>query len=845
MQVYAMKLHNFLRFGEVNNTIVFDLTAQQKKAIAIGETSMDDIYASVTSDPIGHINRAKRRGLESQIGIIGLVNGDPGSSNGVGKSTLMEAICYAHYEKIVRKTANSDKIEKSGLSVVTKLDGKYPKGMSESYVEEYFEDNGCVYRIKRGKSFSKNHITKTPIAEFECIGKEEIDNMGSHRTGDTKDSISDVITMDYDVFVNSQMFGQSDAGKYLTGTDKVKKEMLISLLRLENVVIGCLELLRKKKNAQEKKVSSIKSNIEFLEGMFCKAYAKYMEEDQKAFETSMPDGLLKKLDEVRSRANARIVLCDQKTVEIQEEMDVLTKSDKLKNIDRIKEDIKRVQVEKESKMADRNQRLSDWDELKKSVASEVDRIGSEINSKTNRIAKECKLVDEVKKQIDGFDLSECGRKLEIIDKAKAEKPVIEEKLSQNIEKREELVKGLAGLKTRVQSAQDEIGALQGQIEHIKDGEDFTCDKCKSKVSKEHVLAEIKKNQDIIDVLSSDMGRDFSKKTKMEDEISNLRVQISKIDKYIVAEGKIVGEIETNKAVQERLKSMLANQKTLEEEVAGLKEQLKVAETKRTEYTLKVEEIALKFDVDIAAIDKRIERVQNDFTNAKQEAKEVEDKIAEHKAMIEKISTAKTEASERLGFLDREIGAHNQLRVQLDGKRTEYIEEFKVFNRYELLESVYGLDGIQTRIVKKYLPLLNVYIKEFLDILSRGTIGVKMVINDKSKIDMVITGAGADSYEMLSGGEKMIVRLAVDIGMALLAFSRSAQKPEIVCLDEIFAPLDNNNVEAVFKMLERLQDKFSRVIIITHDPQIQERLKSNIIIEKGAGALGMSEIRRIE
>ena len=46
-------------------------------------------------------------------------------ANGSGKSSVMESICYAHYEKIIRKTANTDKVEKAGLAVVTKINGKY------------------------------------------------------------------------------------------------------------------------------------------------------------------------------------------------------------------------------------------------------------------------------------------------------------------------------------------------------------------------------------------------------------------------------------------------------------------------------------------------------------------------------------------------------------------------------------------------------------------------------------------------------------------------------------------------------------------------------------------------
>jgi DNA repair exonuclease SbcCD ATPase subunit len=47
------------------------------------------------------------------------------------------------------------------------------------------------------------------------------------------------------------------------------------------------------------------------------------------------------------------------------------------------------------------------------------------------------------------------------------------------------------------------------------------------------------------------------------------------------------------------------------------------------------------------------------------------------------------------------------------------------------------------------------------------------------------------------------------------------------------------------MLRKLQDKFSRVLIITHKLEIKEKLHTNIIIEKSAGKFGMSEIKRIE
>jgi len=79
------------------------------------------------------------------------------------------------------------------------------------------------------------------------------------------------------------------------------------------------------------------------------------------------------------------------------------------------------------------------------------------------------------------------------------------------------------------------------------------------------------------------------------------------------------------------------------------------------------------------------------------------------------------------------------------------------------------------------------------------------------VDIAIHGGTASTYPMLSGGEKMVVRLATDIGLAMLSFSHCAQKPEIICLDEIFGPLDDAHTGMVFDLLEQLKSKFNRVL----------------------------------
>jgi DNA repair exonuclease SbcCD ATPase subunit len=137
-----------------------------------------------------------------------------------------------------------------------------------------------------------------------------------------------------------------------------------------------------------------------------------------------------------------------------------------------------------------------------------------------------------------------------------------------------------------------------------------------------------------------------------------------------------------------------------------------------------------------------------------------------------------------------------------------------------------------------------YVKEFLDTLSNGKLLVNLFINDKSKVDMEITGGTADNYVMLSGGEKMVVRLAVDVGLSLLSFSRTSKTPDMICLDEIFGPLDPEHTKSVFKMLGNLKDRFKKVFLISHKSEIQSLVENNIIVEKSSGNRGLSRITGI-
>ena len=383
MQSYAIKMFNFLRFGEIENSLVFDLSDEQKKAIKNKTLTMDSIYDEVMKNPLRHVSDVKARGIEHILGISGSRNGDPTFSNGAGKSSVLEAICYVRYDRIVRRSATDhDKVEKAGLSVVTKIDGEYPKNMTESWVEELFDTGGKLYRVRRGRTFSKNQKSSTPLLEFECLSNTDAEkSLSSHRTTDTKEALENIIPLDYDLFVNSQMFGQNDAGKYLTGTDKTKKEMIISLLRLQNVVFSCLEKIREKKSTANRKVDNIKVNIEIIEKYFSDKFSELTKSSSFYITDSNSSS---SSSDVISEMETRLVglkISAEQTIEniakliqgIDLEIDMLSKSDEIISVEKIKEEGRKILSEKKLKEKEMNDRIAEWFNMNSSIQKEIEK----------------------------------------------------------------------------------------------------------------------------------------------------------------------------------------------------------------------------------------------------------------------------------------------------------------------------------------------------------------------------------------------------------------------------------------------------------------------------------------
>ena len=830
MQIYGIRMYNFCRFGETGNSIVLDVSPENMARLndENDTLTMDELYDKLRQDPLKYIEEVKERGITDLLAICGVKGDNYDRSNGVGKSTTFEAICYAHYDRIVRRSVNTEKVQAAGLSVVTTFNGEYPKDLRESYVEEIFEEKGKIYRIKRGRTFTESQKSNSPVLEFECFNDANDDFDGqSHRTGDTNEAIAKVTPWDYDVFVNGAMFAQNDSGKFLTGTDKIRKEMLINLLSLEDIVMACLERIRKRKNEKGKENDNLVAQVDILK------------ENIKERET--PEALEEKIKSYQKT----IAESDQKIDKLQDEIDALSKSDAIKKVASIKEEGSKVKADIAAQEEQKKSQVKEWESLCSETVKKEKLQESKIE---NLIEKRKTLKKEILQKtewVEKFDMSTQEDELKKVEKAKGAKDGYVASVKQIRDNRELIVKGIAGHEAKVSNFVDEIRLLQAQLDRAGDKTEFICDKCKSIVSRDHIEKEIKSNEDKKALADTKIKELTEGKKTADENLKEKERRLDIINDWLIKEEKIkskIKEYDATKAEIEKLKKQEGEE--YEDTTKELKDELVNLQKQAKDYQDKVNEISQKYDDKVKSLRVKINEIAERYKEAQKVAEDVQSKIDELKKQKNDVVSSKATANSQIGSATKEIETIKGEVKKIATLEKELDEGKLIYNRLLILEDVFGLEGIHTRIVKKYLPLLNVYIKEFLDILSNGEMTVELFINSRSKVDIKIGGGSADSYVMLSGGEKILVKLAVDIGLALLSFSRCAQKPEIICLDEIFGQLDNFNIRAVFTLLQNLRTRFSRVVLISHESEINDSIPHKIFIEKEDGDFGRSKFRSI-
>ncbi len=93
--------------------------------------------------------------------------------------------------------------------------------------------------------------------------------------------------------------------------------------------------------------------------------------------------------------------------------------------------------------------------------------------------------------------------------------------------------------------------------------------------------------------------------------------------------------------------------------------------------------------------------------------------------------------------------------------------------------------------------------------------------------------GIRPYELFSGGEAFRIDFALRIAISKLLARRAGTTLETLIIDEGFGSQDDDGLSCIMDMLHKIQNDFSKVIIVSHLPSMKDQFPVHFMVHKSA------------
>jgi len=778
MKIKYVKFHNMFRFGEEDNEIDFDeVFGQSQGGIAL---------------------------------ISGSTDGDENVSNGAGKSSIIEGIYWILYEKMPRLIRNSNRTGSAHTEVVkTNPDGSF--ACNEAYGELRLETaDGAEWRIRRGRKITKSG-RHSPILEVEKNGESE----SALTQADPEETIRNLIGIDHQSFLNSVLFAQKDSGKFLSGTDMNRKDILMNLLSLQ-VIDKMLALLRDPMKKESKAVmGSLEAKIEVLK--------------QRLSDASEGELRKKKMELAAEIAEGK-----RHVQEIEKEIEGLASASEREVLQKARDHVGAIKAEEEEAAKTKEGAVKELKAAAKRLSSAAAGAGERLRKIGDAKSK---LEARYKKALavtGEFTKESMQARREAVNAARKEKEKLDDERAKVNENLRKFAADIARYEENIRIGNAEVEEWKSQLG--KAGKSPKCPTCGSDWDVDKIKSRIDGKEREIAALAEKRAELEAKESEDREKSVELDGRIRKAEAAIADETALASDVERLKAAKEAVRDC-------KERASALKEDEREAETAVGKAKLEAEEAEKRLAQESSRHDRRLEKIAEAMSKASAKlgkaedaVKEIDSKIADMRRKISKLSEDEAKRSGEIGAIDEKLASRKRDADDVAALEEDLQSERKTMERISYFESLLSGD-VKNEVADACVPLLNYYANDFLSVLNPS---ISLLLESVGKsVPLGVRGDTASSYEMLSGGEQEAIRLCVDMALSMISIGGSTDLPDMIFLDEIFGSLDGRTEENVFELLERLRGNFSRILVITHDPVLKERFNTVIGVDKRRGTSRIS------
>ena len=219
------------------------------------------------------------------------------------------------------------------------------------------------------------------------------------------------------------------------------------------------------------------------------------------------------------------------------------------------------------------------------------------------------------------------------------------------------------------------------------------------------------------------------------------------------------------------------------------------------------------------------------------AARLEEVEREHRSAV----AAQNELRARKGSLESEVRLIAEAAAELEREEERGKSLAEEIGAYGDLSAAFGKGGVQALLMEAAVPRIE---DEANDLLRRMTDG-RMTLHLETQrerrggdavetLEIVIADElGTRAYEMFSGGERFRIDFALRIALSrLLAWRAGATLPTLF-IDEGFGTQDADGRDRILEVIQAIEDRFERILVITHMDDIKEAFPVRIEVSRGA------------
>ena len=791
--------------------------------------------------------------IEFPEGLFGIVG-----NNGVGKTSIIEAIAWAIYG------IKGSKTEKE----LIKREEAEPESSCVAELEFILGDDSYrVLRELRGKRqsahaslFVNNH------QQPEVDGINQVTSYLSNKLG-----------MDYNSFFTSIFTKQKELDALSDLTPATRKKRILRLLRIDRIDVA-IKNLRSDKKDSEKIIEGIRITQQDINELNSKLEELEKQKVQKEEKVKLEEKAVKEAEVDSTKAKMLKDLQETKYKEYQSfdtKLQVLENTKKLNttNLNNKKDELKKLQ--------DANKTLTQiLPKLKsfKTIKTKKEKLDSLLEKHVKKT--------EFENQIKDIDEAISSLKREeknLIEKLKESKNLeeklksIEEKIESYNNDSKTIIKKIERNETSVEQYKKQRKDFATEFEKIKRlGPRSKCPTCKkaigndlasivkhfeneiskftSKINSEitsieqlskqadkisKLLENQKKAKKSLENLLQQKTKDIEKKANFEQQITQQNTNKHTLQQKILK----IGKVEYDKEEHEGLKMSLKELEALDKQCTGLKKDVSrissITESINT-LTKNISTVEIKM-VSVSKSIKSLSFNEQDYEMAK---KKYDDAITHFHNKEKDLISAKNEVTTILQEITNTV---NQIAEEKE-KENQIKNEQKKIEILIILDKIFG--DFRSELISRIIPILSVRASELFRKITEEKYP-NMTLDENYQI-LIEDGGKQFPLYRFSGGEEDLASLCLRIAISKVIKERTGGEGiNFIVLDEIFGGQDETRKKNILKALNDLSSQFQQIVVITQIEEIKDMLpyafnvietsdKSSKIIAEGTPSLVLSK-----